>query len=67
MKIGYEADKELFCRIFMESHLEYEPEKLPWPQLDSVSLARLRSIPFWEEALNTERKAGVMVSALIFC
>jgi len=63
MKIGSEAHKELFCRTFMESHLKYEPEQMPWPQLDSVSLERLRSIPFWEEALNTEREAGVMVSA----
>lgn len=63
MQIGSEAHKELFCRTFMESHLKYEPEQMPWPHLDSVSLDRLRSIPFWEEALNTEREAGVMVSA----
>lgn len=63
MKIGSEAHKELFCRTFMESHLQYEPEKLPWPQLDSASLERLRAIPFWAEALKTEREAGVMVSA----
>lgn len=63
MKIGSEAHKELFCRSFMESYREYEPEKLPWPQLDSFSLERLRAIPFWEEALNTEREAGAMVSA----
>jgi hypothetical protein len=63
MKIGSEAHKELFCRSFMESHLKYEPEKLPWPKLDSLALERLRGIPFWEEALNIEREAGVMVSA----
>lgn len=63
MKIGSEAHKELFCRSFMESHLKYEPEQLPWPQLDGAALERLRAIPFWEEALNTEREAGVMVSA----
>jgi hypothetical protein len=63
MKIGSEAHKELFCQSFMASHLEYEPETLPWPQLDSVSLERLRGIPFWTEALRTERTAGVMVSA----
>lgn len=63
MKIGSEAHKELFCRSFMESHLNYEPERLPWPQLDGIALERLRGIPFWEEALNTEREAGVMVSA----
>jgi hypothetical protein len=63
MKIGSEDHKELFCRSFMESHLEYEPEQLPWPNLDSVTLDRLKGIPFWEKALDTEREAGVLVSA----
>lgn len=63
MKLGSEEHKELFCRSFIESHLEFEPEKLPWPVLDSVALERIRSIPFWKEALSTERQAGAMVSA----
>ncbi|MEH1790636.1 ferritin-like domain-containing protein [Nostoc sp.] len=63
MKIGSKEHKELFCRSFLESHLEYEPERLPWPTLDNVALESLRSIPFWREALNTEQEAGVMVNA----
>jgi hypothetical protein len=63
MKIGSETHKELFCRSFMASHLEYKPEHLPWPHLDSVTLLRLRGIPFWEKALDTERKAGALVGA----
>ena len=63
MKIGSEAHKELFCRSFMESHLNYEPERLPWPQLDGLALERLRGIPFWEKALDTEREAGALVAA----
>jgi hypothetical protein len=63
MKIGSEVHKELFCRSFMESYQEYEPEQLPWPQLDSVTLDRLKAIPFWEKAFDTERGAGVLVSA----
>ncbi|WP_013324458.1 ferritin-like domain-containing protein [Gloeothece verrucosa] len=64
MKLGSEAHKELFCRSFMESHLEYEPETIPWPELDGVALERLQGIPFWLEALKTERNAGNMVTAL---
>ncbi len=60
MKLGSEQHKELFCRSFIESHLDYEPEQLPWPELDSVALERLRGIPFWKEALITEREAGLM-------
>ncbi len=63
MKIGSDAHKELFCRSFMESHKEYEPEQLPWPDLDDAALNRLRAIPFWEEALNTELRAGAKVDA----
>lgn len=63
MKLGSEQHKELFCRSFIDSYLDYEPEKLPWPDLDEVSLNRLKSIPFWREALITEREAGVMVTA----
>ncbi len=63
MKIGSETHKELFCQSFMTSHREYEPENLPWPQLDSVALERIQGIPFWQQALDTEREAGVMVSA----
>lgn len=63
MRLGSEPHKQLFCRRFIESHLHYEPETLPWPDLDSVALERIRGIPFWREALATEREAGVMVSA----
>lgn len=63
MKIGSEAHKELFCQSFMKSHLPYEPETLPWPELDSATIERLRQIPFWDEALYTERKAGVMLKS----
>lgn len=62
MKIGSEAHKELFCQSFMNSHLQYEPEQLPWPKPDEATLARLRGIPFWAEARNIERSAGAMVS-----
>lgn len=62
MRIGSEAHKQLFCQHFLDTHRVFEPEELPWPQLDSNTLAMLRSIPFWDEALYTERRAGVMIT-----
>ncbi len=62
MRIGSEEHKQLFCRSFIHSHRLYEPENLPWPQLDSATLKRLQSIPFWDEALYTERRAGDMLN-----
>ena len=63
MKLGSIQHKKLFCRQFIDSHVEFEPETLPWPELDPVSLERLQSIPFWQEALYVERRAGKMVAA----
>jgi hypothetical protein len=47
----------------MESHEQYELDQLPWPDLDSPALERLRAVPFWEEVLHTERVAGAKVDA----
>ncbi len=63
MTDGSQAHKTLFCRTFIETHRRFEPEELPWPALDSASIDRLRSIPFWSVALTAERNAGQMVTA----
>ncbi len=63
MQIGSEEHKELFCRSFMESHRAYDPKDWPWPELDEISLARLRAIPVWTMALEVESSAGVMLEA----
>ena len=63
MEIGSETHKQLFCNTFLNSHRLYEPENLPWPTLDSTTLQRLQSIPFWDEALYTERQAGDILTA----
>ncbi len=63
MRIGSNEHKELFCGSFMESHRAYDPQELPWPQLDDTSLARLRAIPIWTLALEVELGAGRMLSA----
>jgi hypothetical protein len=63
MKIGSADHRDLFCRQFVESHVEYEPTLLPWPELDAAALQRLRSVPFWQEVLHTERRAGAIVAA----
>jgi hypothetical protein len=63
MQIGSEAHKEWFCRHFIESHREFEPARLPWPRLDDAALDRMRAVPFWQEVLHTERRAGAIVQA----
>jgi len=60
--IGSDEHKELFCRSFMDSHRAYDPQEWPWPELDDLSLARLRAIPIWTMALEVEIGAGVMLA-----
>jgi hypothetical protein len=63
MKIGSDKHKERFCRDFIASHCRFDPATLIWPDLDDFALERLRAIPFWQEVLYTERRAGLIVDA----
>jgi hypothetical protein len=63
VKLGSEAHKEVFCRQFMLTHQDYVPDALPWPDLDSAAHQRLRAVPFWQEVLHTEKRAGAIVKA----
>ena len=63
IQAGSDAHKTLFCRHFIESYQEFDPETLPWPELNEVELARLRGVPFWQEVYHTERRAGAIVDA----
>ncbi|MCI0547457.1 MAG: ferritin-like domain-containing protein [Candidatus Rokubacteria bacterium] len=58
MKIGTRAHKELFCRSLIATHRAYDPEAIEWPDLPTETLERLRSLPFWGEALGTEQETG---------
>jgi len=63
IKIGSDAHRELFCQEFLDSYTDYDPATLPWPGLSGADLEKLRSVPFWQEVLHTERRAGMIVQA----
>lgn len=63
MKIGSPEHRDLFCNHFIATFTPYSPQDLPWPELDEENLARLRRVPFWQEVLHTERRAGAIVEA----
>jgi hypothetical protein len=63
IEIGSDGHLELFCRQFIDSYTDYEPGTLPWPELSAADLDRLRGVPFWQEVLHTERRAGAIVQA----
>lgn len=62
---GSEEHKNLFCQQFIDTHLTFDPETLPWPELTEAELARLRGVPFWQEVYHTERRAGAIVHAFL--
>jgi hypothetical protein len=62
MQIGSEEHKQLFCQSFAATHRPYEPQDLPWPELDAASIAKLRAIPVWTMALEVEINAGSMLA-----
>lgn len=61
MRIGTDDHKRLFCREFTGSFRDFQVGEIKWPRLDQASLARLRAMPFWAEAVKTERTAGARV------
>jgi hypothetical protein len=63
IRVGSDAHRELFCRQFIDSYTDYDPATLPWPALSDADLVRLSSVPFWQEVLHTERRAGLIVRA----
>ncbi|MBS0380993.1 MAG: ferritin-like domain-containing protein [Proteobacteria bacterium] len=63
IKVGSEEHKALFCKQFMDTHQDYQPNTLPWPELGGEDLERLRGVPFWQEVYHTERRAGAIVDA----
>jgi hypothetical protein len=64
IRIGSQEHKTLFCRVFVETHDPFKPEEIAWPDLDAESLARLKSLPVWDEAARTEAATAVRVQAL---
>ena len=63
MHVGTPQHRDLFCRTFIDTHVQFEPAELPWPVLGEVHLARLRAFPFWSYARSIEQRAGRMVTA----
>ncbi len=63
MRPGSEDHLRLLCREFIDTHRTFEPAALAWPELDEAAVAKLRALPFWDEAIRTERRTGAKVCA----
>ena len=63
LQIGSSEHRQLLARFFLESHVDYVPEKIQWPSLADSDRARLESLPFWQEAVSTENVTSSKVTA----
>jgi hypothetical protein len=62
-RVGSPQHRDLLCRTFIDTHVAFEPESLPWPKLEPKYVEMLRSFPFWKFALSMEQEAGRMITA----
>jgi hypothetical protein len=62
--LGSEEHKRLLCRTFIDTHDPFKPAEIRWPELDAEGLARLKSMPVWNEATRTEAATAVKVQSL---
>ncbi len=62
--VGSQLHKQLFCGMLLESFDPYKPAAIDWPSLAPDALARLKQLPFWDVALETEESAGSRMQAL---
>jgi hypothetical protein len=62
--IGSAEHKRLFCRVFLETHVPFDPDTIRWPELDTESLARLKALPVWNDAVRTEAATALEVQTL---
>jgi hypothetical protein len=63
-KIGSEEHKALFCKEFVETHNPFEPSRIQWTHLDDETLGRLKALPIWNEAVQTEAETALKVQTL---
>jgi len=64
LNVGSAEHKALFCREFLDTFTEYEIRDVRWPDLTDNDLHRLRALPFWGEAVSSERTASARVRAM---
>jgi len=63
LQSGSAEHRQLLARFFIETHLDYAPEQIAWPELDEAAQARLAGLPFWQEAVSTENVTSCTVAA----
>jgi hypothetical protein len=64
LQVGSAEHKALFCGVFVDTFTPFDVRDIQWPELSPADLERLRALPFWGEAVSSERTAGARVKAM---
>jgi hypothetical protein len=62
-EVGSPEHRRGLARFFLDTHIDYEPEKIRWPSLGEAERTRLVGLPFWQEAVSTESRTSGKVMA----
>jgi len=62
IRLGSTDHKNLFCRTLLTTFDPYRPAVIDWPALEPAALERLKFLPIWDIAVQTEGKAGLRVA-----
>src|SRR5580693_8322920 len=60
---GSDVHKREVCRMFRETFNPYRPSVIAWPKLAADAVERLRSLPIWDIAVQTEGRARLRMAA----
>ena len=62
-EVGSAEHRRGLARFFLDTHIDYDPDKIRWPALAEAERDRLISLPFWQEAVSTESYTSGTVMA----
>jgi hypothetical protein len=63
LRAGSDRHKRAICAMFHETFNPYRPSVMVWPTLTPEELRRLKSLPIWDIAVQTEGRARLHFAA----
>jgi hypothetical protein len=65
LEVGSAEHRRALARFFLDTYVDYDPDRINWPVLGEAERAKLLSLPFWQEAVSTESETSGKVVAAV--